>query len=362
MGATVLVHTAALRRASLARRTAALVVRIMLPKVSIIVPCYNEQSTIRLLLEALCEQTYPRSGMEVIVADGLSTDGTREAIAAFKKDVPDLTVHIVDNPNRYIPSALNRAIEAARGEIIVRIDGHSKPYPDYVENCIAAHQAGLGDNVGGIWEIRPGADTWIAQSIAVAASHPLGVGDALYRHAQQAAEVDTVPFGSFQRTLVERLGFFDESLLTNEDYEFNARIRKSGGKIWLDPSIRSIYFARSTLGQLVRQYWRYGFWKWRMLRRYPDTLRWRQALPPLFVLSVLSLLLLSLTIPLAGFLLAIEIFLYLSILLLAGIHAAVRNQKAYLILGLPLGIFAMHLAWGSGFLWSTLESSVKKHG
>jgi glycosyltransferase involved in cell wall biosynthesis len=265
----------------------------MLPKVSIIVPCYNEQSTIRLLLEALCEQTYPRSDMEVIVADGLSTDGTREVIAAFQKDVPDLSVRIVENPNRYIPSALNRAIEAARGEIIVRFDGHSKPYPDYVENCIAAHRAGLGDNVGGVWEIRPGADTWIAKSIAVAAAHPLGVGDALYRHAKQAAEVDTVPFGSFRRTLIERLGFFDESLLTNEDYELNARIRKSGGKIWLDPSIRSVYFARATLWQLLRQYWRYGFWKWRMLRRYPDTLRWRQALPPLFVLSLVGLILLS---------------------------------------------------------------------
>src|SRR5687767_489339 len=103
----------------------------MLPKVSIIVPCYNEQSTIRLLLEALCEQTYPRAQMEVIVADGLSTDGTRQVISAFQKDVPDLSVRVVDNPQRNIPSALNRAIEAARGEIIVRVDGHSKPYPDY---------------------------------------------------------------------------------------------------------------------------------------------------------------------------------------------------------------------------------------
>jgi glycosyltransferase involved in cell wall biosynthesis len=334
----------------------------MLPKVSIIVPCYNEQSTIRLLLEALCEQTYPRSELEVIVADGLSTDRTREVIAAFQKDVPDLSVRIVDNPNRYIPSALNRAIEAARGEIIVRFDGHSKPYPDYVANCIAAHRAELGDNVGGVWEIRPGADTWIAKSIAVAAAHPLGVGDALYRHAKQAAEVDTVPFGSFRRTLIERLGFFDESLLTNEDYEFNARIRKAGGRIWLDPSIRSVYFARATLWQLMRQYWRYGFWKWRMLRRYPDTLRWRQALPPLFVLSLFGLILLSIFIPFARILLAAELVLYLSIMLLAGLHAASRHRKAYLIWGLPLGIFAMHISWGSGFLWSILESRLKNHG
>jgi hypothetical protein len=231
-----------------------------------------------------------------------------------------------------------------------------------VANCIAAHRAGRGDNVGGVWEIRPGAGTWIAKSIAAAAAHPLGVGDALYRHAKQAAEVDTVPFGSFRRALIEEVGFFDESLLTNEDYEFNARIRKSGGKIWLDPSIRSIYFARASLLDLARQYWRYGFWKWRMLRRYPSTLRWRQALPPLFVISLLGLILLAPFLPLGGILLAAELLLYVSILILAGIYAAVRERKAYLMIGLPLAIGVMHISWGSGLLWSILTSSRSKHG
>jgi glycosyltransferase involved in cell wall biosynthesis len=334
----------------------------MSPRVSIIVPCYNEQSTIRLLLEALLEQTYPRAEMEVIVSDGLSTDGTRDVIAAFQKDFPDLCVRVVENANRSIPSALNRAIESARGEIILRLDGHSKPYPEYVENSVAAHDQGRGTNVGGVWEIRPGAETWIAKSIAIAAAHPLGVGDALYRHAKRAAEVDTVPFGSFRRMLIEQVGFFDESLLTNEDYEFNARVRKWGGKIWLDPSIRSVYFARPTLLELIRQYWRYGFWKWRMLRRYPDTLRWRQALPPLFVISLIGLAVLSFFIPVAGILLAAELLLYFSIMILAGLYAAVQQRKAYLISGLPLAIAVMHLSWGSGLLWSILTSSFQKHG
>ena len=334
----------------------------MSPKVSVIVPCYNEQSTIRLLLEALREQTYPRAEMEVVIADGLSTDGTRDSIAGFQKDFPDLCVRVVENTKRIIPAGANRAIEAARGEIIVRLDGHSTPYPDYIEKSVQAHEEGRGANVGGVWEIRPGANTGIAHSIAVAAAHPLGVGDALYRHAKQAAEVDTVPFGSFRRTLIEQVGFFDETLLTNEDYEFNTRVRKWGGKIWLDPSIRSVYFARSTLLELIRQYWRYGFWKWRMLRRYPDTLRWRQALPPLFVLSLIILGVLSLYIPLAGILLAGELLLYFSIMILAGLRAALQRQKAFLIIGLPLAIAAMHLSWGGGFLWSSLTSSFQKHG
>jgi succinoglycan biosynthesis protein ExoA len=334
----------------------------MPPKVSVIVPCYNEQSTIRLTLDAFRAQTFPRADMEVIIADGLSTDATRQVIAAFQRDFPDLEVRVVDNPLRTIPSGLNRAIAAARGEIIVRFDGHSKPYPDYVENCVAAHAGGRGDNVGGVWEICPGADTWIAKSIAVAAAHPLGVGDALYRHTKQAAEVDTVPFGSFRRALVEKLGFFDETLLTNEDYEFNARIRKLGGKIWLDPSIRSVYFARATLLELIRQYWRYGFWKWRMLRRYPDTLRWRQALPPLFVFSLIVLVVLAFFIPVAKVLLVAELLLYVSIMILTGLYAALRGQKPYLAAGLPLAIPAMHLSWGSGFLWSMLTTDNHQNG
>lgn len=333
-----------------------------MPKVSVIVPCYNEQATIRLLLDALRGQTFLLAEMEIVIADGMSTDGTRAEIAKFQADFPDLSVRVVDNTLRTIPSGLNRAIEASRGSILVRSDAHSKPYPDYVENCVRALEAGHGDNVGGVWEIQPGADTWIAKSIAVAAAHPLGVGDALYRHAQHAAEVDTVPFGSFRRELVERVGRFDESLLTNEDYEFNARIRKAGGRIWLDPSIRSVYFARSSLTELARQYWRYGYWKWRMLRRYPDTLRWRQALPPLFVLSLAGLVMISLFVPFFAYFLAGELLIYLFIMFLAGMQAAVRRNSPFLAAGLPLAIPVMHISWGSGFLWSILKSGFGKNG
>jgi len=331
-------------------------------KVSILVPCYNEQSTIRLLLDALHRQTLPRTEMEVIIADGMSSDGTRDEIAGFQKEHPDLDIRIVDNTVRSIPSALNRAIEASHGEIIIRLDAHSKPYPDYVERCVAAHEENCGDNIGGVWKIQPGADTWIAKSIAVAAAHPLGVGDALYRHAKYAAEVDTVPFGSFRRELIDRIGYFDETLLTNEDYEFNARIRKAGGRIWLDPSIRSTYFARSSLVELIKQYWRYGFWKWRMLRRYANTLRWRQALPPLFVSSILVLAFVALVYPLIGLVLLGELFIYFFILTAAGLRVGFQKRSPYLLLGLPMAISVMHISWGSGFLWSILTTGRIKNG
>jgi len=332
----------------------------MPPRVSIIIPCYNEQATIRQLLEAIYHQTYPRTAMEVVIADGFSTDATREEIANFQHEHPDLALSIVENAARTIPSAINCAIEASAGEAIVRMDAHSRPYPDYVEHCLSALDAGLGDNVGGVWEIKPGGDGWIAASIAVAAGHRLGVGDAGYRIGAQASVVDTVPFGAFRRSLVEKIGLFDETLLTNEDYEFNARIRQSGGRVWLDPKIVTVYYARPTLKELASQYWRYGFWKFRMLRRYPDTLRWRQALPPLFVASLVGLLIFIWWLP-ACWLLALELAIYVTVLLLASVLSSFRQRKIYLLIGLPHSIASMHLAWGGGFLWSMIMSILEKH-
>jgi succinoglycan biosynthesis protein ExoA len=320
--------------------------------VSVIVPCYNEQATIGLLLNALNSQTFPRHKMEVIIADGLSDDCTRQEIEAFQLSHPALKIKVVDNRQRNIPSGLNRAITASHGEFIIRLDAHSIPYPEYIERCVNALQSELGENVGGVWEIRPAGEGWMARAIAAAVSHPLGVGDAFYRYTGSARAVDTVPFGAFRRTLVDRIGLFNETLLTNEDYEFNVRIRQANGKVWLDPAIRSIYFARSTWSSLVRQYWRYGYWKGRMLVRYPHTLRWRQALPPLFVLSLMLLGLLALWSPLARILLAVEIGLYSLTLLIIGSILAVKKQDLGMLVGVPLAIGSMHISWGAALLWS----------
>jgi succinoglycan biosynthesis protein ExoA len=332
------------------------VVRTMLPKVSIIVPCYNEEATIRQLLDSILTQTYPREQMEVVIADGLSTDSSRKVIETFQQEHSGLSVKVVENTLHTIPSGLNLAIKSARGEIIVRLDAHSAPIPEYVARCVDVLESGKGANVGGVWEIKPGARTWIAESISAAAAHPMGVGDAMYRLNAKAGAVDTVPFGSFHRSLIEKIGGFDEALLTNEDYEFNTRVRQSGGVVWLEPSIRSVYFARSTYGALARQYWRYGFWKWRMLARYPSTLRWRQALPPLFVAVLIGLGVLSAWLVLARIFIAVQITLYLVALIFAGFTLAVKKQKFTLIFGLPIAIVTMHMSWGSGFLWSMVTN------
>jgi succinoglycan biosynthesis protein ExoA len=326
----------------------------MMPKVSIIVPCYNEQQTINLLLSAIYNQIYPKQDMEVIVADGLSNDNTRQEIHSFQQAHPDLSVKIVDNPQRIIPTGLNRALSTAAGEIIIRLDAHSIPTEEYVQRCVEAIQSRRGDNVGGQWEIQPGGAGWQARSIAAAAAHPLGVGDARYRLGGEAQDVDTIPFGAFNKSLIDKVGNFDESLLTNEDYEFNTRIRRSGGKVWFDPAIRSKYIARSRLADLARQYWRYGYWKVRMLRRYPGAFRWRQV-AGIFVISFPVLAILGIWFEWARWLLGLEVLIYLLALVFAGIQLAIKKQDASLIFGVPLAIATMHFSWGTAFIWSMIS-------
>ncbi len=327
----------------------------MNPTVSVIVPCLNERTTIPLLLEGLYNQTYPRSSMEIVISDGGSTDGTKDVITGWHTQHQGLVVRVVDNPAQTIPTALNTAIKASTGEFIVRLDAHSEPSQDYVERSVDALISGQAQNVGGVWDIRPGSEHWIAQSIAEAASHPIGVGDAWYRYSDVPAEVDTVPFGAFKRELLAKVGMFDETLLANEDYEFNTRIRQAGGTVWLDPAIRSVYYARSTLKALSKQYWRYGFWKLQMLRRYPDTIRWRQALPPAFVAGLVFLILLAPFFSIIFWLLIGLIGLYSLFLFIAGLQIGLKEKKGFYLLGVPLAIACMHFSWGSGFLWGILN-------
>ena len=158
-------------------------------KVSLIIPVYNGAKTIQDLLAAICEQEFPLSDLEVIISDGRSTDNTREKIAEYAKSVPELRIKVIDNPTRTRSSALNLAIGEAAGEYIMRMDAHSFPHPNYIKNCLRALVDEKGDNVGGVIQVKPANQGWIAQSIAFAAAHPLGVGDASYRTGSKAREV-----------------------------------------------------------------------------------------------------------------------------------------------------------------------------
>jgi cellulose synthase/poly-beta-1,6-N-acetylglucosamine synthase-like glycosyltransferase len=269
-------------------------------------------------------------------------------------DNSELHVVIVDNIKRSIPSGLNRALKTARGDYIVRLDAHSSPNNDYIYRCIRAIKDGRGDFVGGIWRIKPSGNSELASSIAAAAAHILGSGGTQYRVGGVPQEVDTVPFGAFDRDLVERIGYYNEDLLSNEDYEFTARIRNDGGIVWFDPNIQSTYYARSNLGDLAKQYWRYGYWKFQMLRSYPGTIRIRQILPFLLVLFFIGFSFLSFWSQFARWFLMFGALIYSIALLVAGLEISARHRNAFRLVGVPLALITMHFSWGTGFLWSVL--------
>ena len=332
----------------------------MSPLVSVIIPCRNEEKTIHHVLEALHQQSFPVEDMEVVIADGFSSDNTRSAIQAFQEAHPGLKVRLIDNPKQIIPAGLNAAIQAAAGEIIVRMDAHSLPEADYIQRSVDAIQSGIAENVGGVWNIQAPNDSWIARSIAAAAGNPLAVGDALYRFTDKAAYVDTVPYGAYKRSLFDEIGLFDETLLANEDYEVNTRIRQAGGRIWLDPAIRCTYFSRPTLRALARQYWGYGYWKAQMLKRYPETLRWRQALPPLFVLGVLFLGILGCFWKPAWIALATVLGLYLLIQLIPALSLARKLKDLSLAPGIVLATLTMHFSWGTALIVGLFSTPDRK--
>jgi len=324
----------------------------------VVIPCRNEEKYIGLVLQALHGQSYPIKDMEVLIADGLSEDKTRDVIAEFAGSHPDLKVSILDNEAKIIPVAINICLKEAQGEYIVRMDAHSIPNREYVEVSIRDLRAGKGSNVGGIWDIRSRSNNWFSRGIAAAMKNPIGVGDAKYRYTKDACYVETVPFGSFKRELIDQIGYFDESLLTNEDYEFNHRIRQMGGKIWLNPEIRSEYYARPDLGAVWKQYWRYGYWKVKMLERFPKSIRYRQIIPPLFVLSLILLIAGALIWDPVRWILLLEVVSYWILLVIAGIKSAIDDNEILHLISVPITIISVHLSWGSAFLFSLFESLI----
>ncbi|MBD0371765.1 MAG: glycosyltransferase family 2 protein [Pyrinomonadaceae bacterium] len=325
-------------------------------RVSVVIPCFNEERYIGKVLENLSGQ-YETDSFEIVIVDGMSEDGTREVVTSFAEDNPHVRVRLVDNPARHIPAGLNRGIAAASGELIVRMDAHSVPSINYVRRCVELLESGKAEVCGMPWRIEPGADSLVARAIALAVAHPFGIGDAKYRQPNLAASqlVDTVPFGAFSKSLWQELGGFDESLLANEDYDFYYRVRRRGGRILLDASGYSSYYARATLGALARQYFRYGRWKAEMLKGNPRSIRPRQMVAPAFVLA----LLLSGAVGIVwtpALLLFLLIAVSYSLFATAfAVQLALKGRDFKLALVLPLVFFIIHTTWGSGFLLSFLK-------
>jgi glycosyltransferase involved in cell wall biosynthesis len=317
----------------------------LFPFVTVILPIRNESNFIARSLSAMHLQDYPSDHMEILVADGISTDKTREIVQAYQQNYPQ--IHIIDNPKKIVPTALNAAIHQAKGDIIIRIDGHTLIATDYIRKCVETLRRTGVDNVGGCMTAE--GTTAFGKAVAIATSTPFGVGNSKFHYAQAEEETDSVYMGAWPKDLFRRIGLFDEELVRNQDDEFNYRLREKGGKIILNPEITSVYTTRSSPLTLWKQYFEYGLWKIRVLQKHPTQMSLRQFIPPLFVFGLLISILLTLTTNWGKWLLFFIVFSYLLANIAASIMTASKKGWKHLPL-LPITFLIIHLSYGFGFL------------
>lgn len=294
-------------------------------------------------------QDYPADLIGIYIADGRSTDRTREIIQQYQEANP--RINLIDNPDRFVPQALNRCIEASSGDVVLRMDAHSE-YPDNYVTRLVEELVRLGaDNTGGVWNMKPANDSILAVAIAAAQSSSFGVGNASYRSGGGKIRiVDTVPYGCFPRSLFGRIGKFDPQLLRNQDDEFNARIKENGGSVYLVPDVVITYYARPKLRSLIKMFYQYGFFKPLVNQRLKRPATVRQFVPPIFVLFLALGWTGSLFHPLLMYpYLGIAAIYLVASLAFTG-AAVVRSRNVRLAFFLPWLFFLQHAAYGSGYL------------
>lgn len=235
-----------------------------LPLVTVAMPCFNEEAYIEACIQSVQAQDYPADRIEILVADGRSTDRTREVLERLATDDP--RIRVIDNPDRLQAAGMNRMITAARGDVVVRMDVHCEYAVDYISACVDVMRRTGADNVGGAQRAR--ARTRFQRALCAALDSPLGVGSAAYRSADREGVVDTVFLGAFRRAVFDTIGMYDPRAITNEDAELNQRLLDAGGTIYLSRDIEVHYYPRDSFRSLARQYFRYGLGRARTLLKH----------------------------------------------------------------------------------------------
>jgi succinoglycan biosynthesis protein ExoA len=297
-------------------------------------PIRNEEAHLEAAIASVRAQGYP-GRMLIIVGLGPSTDRSQALADELSQSATDLLV--IENPSGTTPSALNVAIRAGSAPVVVRVDGHSELPTDYLRQAVDILRRTGAVNVGGVQ--RPEPTTPFEQAVADATTSMLGTGGAAYRVGQMACSTDTVYLGVFDRSAIEAVGLFDETLIRNQDYELNIRLRTAGGVVWFDPTLSVGYRPRPTWARLARQYYEYGWWKSQVLRLHPSSLRLRQAIPPLGIMSVIVGLVVGLRWRPA---------LVVPVAYISALTAAVRRSNAPLRAAAALVV--THCAWAGGLI------------
>ena len=314
-------------------------------QVSIVIPCRNERDHIEDCLRSVLAQDPPEGRFEVVVADGMSDDGTRAILERLAKE--DSRVRLIVNPGRIVSTGLNEAIRAAQGKIIIRLDAHTVYAPDYVKQCVSVLEETGADNVGGP-RIAKG-HGFLGRAIAAAFQSPFAVGGAKAHDAYYEGALDTVFLGCWPREVFDRVGLFDEELVRNQDDEFNLRLTRAGGKIWQSPRIKSCYWTRASFKNLFQQYKQYGYWKIPVILKHGSPASVRHLIPGLFVLSLVILPVVSLWSTAMGIFWLALMGTYSAANLGASFLTAARSRWDLLPM-LPLVFFCLHFAYGYGFL------------
>lgn len=320
------------------------------PLVSIVLPCRNEQGRIQECLDSILRQEPPEGGWEILIADGMSTDGTREYLEQQAKAHPQ--IRVLDNPGRIVSTGLNAAIRAARGDIIVRMDAHTIYAPDYVRQCLAVLNETGADNVGG--PMQTTAATFMERAIRAVFHSAFAVGGARSHLASYEGYVDTVIYGCWKKEIFNRIGYFDEELVRNQDDEHNFRLTRAGGKIYQSARIRSWYHVRGSLRALFRQYMQYGYWKALVIRKHRMPASWRHLVPGAFIGSLCLLAAVGLIWTPALWAAVGLMALYVAAVLAAAVVIAARSQWM-LFPVLPVVIACFHFGYGYGFLRGILD-------
>ena len=318
-------------------------------KVSVICPVFNEEKFIEACILSIIEQDYPQDSMEVLFVDGRSTDRTREIIQKYMEQYD--FIKLLDNPERIVPYALNRGLEAAKGEVIMRLDGHCTYPTNYISELVRYLYQLNADNVGGVWNTQPAKDTPMCQAIALASSHPFGVGGSMHKiGASKIIETDTVPFGCYKREVFEKTGPFDTDLVRNQDDEFNGRLLNLGGKIYLIPQVIINYTARDTLCKARKMYYQYGLYKPLVNKKLGAPATVRQFFPLLFLFGIVLGGILSIFIPFILHIYTTVLLLYLFIGIVVGSMSAIRAHQPLIALLMPYVFFNIHMSYGIGYL------------
>ena len=314
-------------------------------RISVIAPMWNEARHIEQFVADFAAQDF-EGEVELIVADGRSTDDSVDRLrAAAERHGLDLKV--VDNPDRWVSAGLNKCLREAHGDLIVRADCHSGYPPDYLRQCARVAEETGADNVGGVFIPRGG--TQVERAVGAAMDSPFG-GIHWTRHGESGRhDVDTVPYGAFRPRAFEIAGDFDESLVRNQDDEFNLRLRRAGGRIVLDPSIRIFYTPRGSFRRLFRQYFEYGLWKPAVMRKHGSVVSVRSLAPILVLASFLVLGIFAIFDHLGLVLLELEVAAYLLGAVVFGIVALrAKREQLRMLPGVIAAFLTFHVAYGVG--------------